>query len=113
VDDRSDVLRFLRHDVASVRQLETLLLVRANAPRAWTAEQVNAELQSGLTWTRRQLDGLHAKGLLEVRRDPEGPPAFRYAPTSGELATVVDAVAELFARRRTRVIELIFGGHDG
>jgi hypothetical protein len=50
-----------------------------------------------------------AKGLLEERAAP--PCAYRYAPRPG-LGPIVDSVAQLFARRKPKVIELIFAGAD-
>jgi hypothetical protein len=107
-DIRSEVERFLHEDIESVRQLEVLLHVRAGAPRAYTADEVSAELRSGPVWTAQQLEDLRAKGLLEELREP--PAAYRYAP--GDHAALVDEVESLFARRKTTVIELIFGGPE-
>jgi len=105
-------VRFLRDDVESVRQLEALLFIRRGAGRAWTPEQVSAELRSGIGWTTQQLEDLRAKRLLEAAAGPHGEPAFRYAPADGRLAAIVDAVADLFTRRKTTVIRVIFGDAD-
>ena len=104
-----EVKRFLYEDIESVRQLEVLLHVRAGAPRAYTAEEVSAALRSGPAWTAQQLEDLRAKGLLEELS--EQPPAYRYAPGPGQSA-LVDTVDRLFARRKPKVIELIFAGPD-
>jgi hypothetical protein len=105
----ADVVSFLREDIESVRQLEALLLLRADPARAWTPEQVSAELRSGVPWSRQQLEDLRAKGMLEAASAIGGEPAFRYAPASPQLGRVTAAVAELFVRRKTTVIKLIFG----
>jgi hypothetical protein len=104
----ADVAAFLRSDIDSVRQLEALLLLRAQ-PRVWSAQQVSSELRCGVVWSEQQLEGLRAKGLLEVAEAAGGAPGFRYAPREGRLNTIVSQVADLFARREHTVIELIFG----
>ena len=108
----ADVARFLSEDIESVRQLEALLLLRRDAERAWTPEEVSAELRSGVGWSARQLEDLRAKGLLEPTAATTGDPAFRYAPSTAGLRELADVVADLFARRKTKVIELIFGPGD-
>jgi hypothetical protein len=103
-----DVAAFLQDDVESVRELEALLLLRAQ-PRVWSAQQVSRELRSGVTWSEQQLEGLRAKGLLEVAPADSGEPGFRYAPRDPRLDDVVGRVADLYSRREHTVIELIFG----
>src|ERR1044072_2981542 len=58
-----DVAAFLQSDIESVRQLEALLLLRAQR-RSWSARDVSTELRSGVAWSEQQLEGLRAKGLL-------------------------------------------------
>jgi predicted ArsR family transcriptional regulator len=105
----SDVARFLREDVESVRQLDALLLLSADAARPWRAEQVSGELRCGLGWTVQQLEDLAAKGLVEHTAGQDGQPAYRYAPRDHGLQTIVATVTELYQRRKTAVISLIFG----
>ena len=104
-----DVARFLHEDIESVRQLEVLLHVRAGAPRAYTADEVSTALRSGPAWTAQQLEDLRAKSLLE--EIPGQPPSYRYRPGSAQDA-LVDSVEILFARRKSKVIEVIFAGPD-
>jgi hypothetical protein len=105
------VLGFLRSEIESVRELETLLALRSSATTV-TAEALAATLRSATGWTEQQLDGLHAKGLVSISTDDAGPPCYGYAPPSAEVAGVVDAVADAFARRRSTVIRLIFDDSD-
>jgi len=104
-----DVARFLHEDIESVRQLEVLLHLRAGAPRAFTAEEVSTALRSGPAWTAQQLEDLRAKRLLEEL--PGQPPSYRYRP-DGDHDALVDSVEHLFARRKSKVIEVIFAGPD-
>jgi hypothetical protein len=105
----NDVARFLREDVESVRQLDALLLLAEDARRPWRSEEVSGELRCGLAWTVQQLEDLTAKGLLEHSAGVGGEPAYRYAPSDHRLQAIVATVAELYQRRKTKVIALIFG----
>lgn len=101
------ILRFLRHEIESVRELETLLALRASSGTR-TTEAVAAQLRSGARWTEQLLEGLRAKGLVCAATDDPGSAGYRYAPRTAELAAVVDAAADLYAKRRLTVIRLIF-----
>lgn len=106
-----EVVRFLRTEIDSVRQLETLLALRM-AGGARSAQALGAQLRIGPRWTEQQLEDLRTRGLLEATEDASGNPAYRFAPRSAELGRIVDAVAELFDRRRATVIHLIFADAD-
>ncbi|MGH2942292.1 MAG: hypothetical protein ACRDLN_05920 [Solirubrobacteraceae bacterium] len=105
------IVRFLRQEMESVRELETLLALRASAATR-TTDSLAAELRSGVRWTEQQLEGLRAKGLVRIAQDESGAPSYRYAPGTTDLAAIVDAVADLFAKRRSTVIRLIFADTD-
>jgi hypothetical protein len=103
-----DVVLFLRNQIESVRELETLLALRASATTT-TAHALAAKMRSGARWTEQQLEGLHAKGLVAISADGEGPPHYGYAPRDAELQALVDGVADAYDRRRSTVIRVIFG----
>ena len=102
------VLLFLHREIESVRELETLLALRASGVTT-TAEALAATMRSGARWTEQQLEGLHAKGLVAISTDGDGPPHYGYAPRNAELEGIVDAVADAYGRRRSTVIRVIFG----
>lgn len=104
-------LQFLRSEIESMRELETLLALRASATTV-TAQALAATLRSAAAWTEQQLEGLHAKGLVSISIEGAGPACYAYAPRSAQLAGVVDAVADAFATRRSTVIRLIFDDSD-
>ena len=97
--------RFLGEQVESVRQLEVLLLLRDQPGRAWTPHEVSEQLSSSPAWAAQMLEDLRDKHLVAVGGD-----AYRYAPADAALAATVDTVAGLYARRKTTVVSLIFGG---
>lgn len=101
------VVQFLGSEIESVRELETLLALRACGSPV-TARALTATLRSRTGWTEQQLATLHVKGLVSIAAAGAGAPCYAYAPRTAELADVVDAVADAFARRRSTVIRLIF-----
>lgn len=102
------VLLFLQREIESVRELETLLALRASSTTV-TAESLAARMRSGARWTEQQLEGLHAKGLVAISAAGEGPPCYGYAPRTAELEAIVDAVADAYDRRRSTVVRVAFG----
>ena len=97
--------RFLGQQVESVRQLDVLLLLRDQPGDAWTPHQVSEQLRSSPAWAAQMLEDLRDKHLVAARGD-----AYHYAPADAALAATVDTVARLYARRKTTVVSLIFGG---
>lgn len=62
--------------------------------------------------TLLKLAGLDAMGLVTISTEGPRPPCCADAPRSTELAEIVDAVADVFGKRRSTVIRLIFGDVD-
>ena len=109
MDDRGisqDVRTLIIERIDSVVHLELLLLLHANAGRAWTAADVAQELRIDASWAAGQLGELAARGLLAPAADQPG--AFRYAPGSPELDAAVTQLAKDYTERRVTVITLIF-----
>ena len=98
------VARFLAVTVENVAQLELLLRLRADPERWWTADAVARELAAKPLVAQRDLEHLHSRGLAE--RGGDSGLGYRYAP--GPLAPVLDQVADVYERRRTTVVNLIF-----
>lgn len=106
-----DVVRFLRDEIDSVRELEMLVALRAAGPVATTAGALASALRSGDEWTGEQLARMAAKGFVSATTEA-GHVVYRYAPDRPALAAVIDDVARLFETRRTHVIGLIFSGSE-
>ncbi len=101
-----EVRGFIAGHVTSVVQLETLLLLAADAARAWTADQVAASLRIDPVWASSQMDGLCHQGL--AARSGVPPHQYHYAPHDEPTRAAVSALAKAYLERRVTVIGLIF-----
>jgi hypothetical protein len=109
VDDpgiSQEVRALIVERIDSVVQLEVLLLLQANADRAWTAADVAQELRIEPSWATGQLRELAARGLFAPM--PDAPATYRYAPNPPELDAAVVRLSKDYAERRVTVITLIF-----
>ena len=98
------VKKFISDHIASVAQLEILLLLQTNPAQAWTPADIARELRIEATGAQQQLTLLASSGL--VREEPPG--TFAYAPVSPDLHAAAVAVAQAYLVRRVTVIGLIF-----
>ena len=101
------VKRFISQHISSVEQLEVLLLLRGDPSVSWDPEEVSRELYSQPESALVRLDDLTSRGFLAVVG-----PRYRYAPVSETLAHDVEVLADMYARRRVRVITHIFASPD-
>jgi len=100
-----EVKAFIAEHLASVVQLETLLMLHRAPERAWTADEVAAELKIDRTWAEAQLAALCDDGL--ARCDDAGR-QYRFGPKREADRAAVAALAVTYAQRRVTVISLIF-----
>ena len=86
----------------SVQRLEALLYMHAHPDRLWTAHELAGGVQPiGLEDARDLLATFYGHGfLVAVSFD-----AFRYEPTSPELAREVAALAKAYAEQRIAIVE--------
>jgi DNA-binding IclR family transcriptional regulator len=99
-----EVVKFVNTFVSSVSQLEVLLLLRGDAGRAWAPEEIAGEMMYlDPSAAAAHLDSLAGSGLLSASGS-----SYRYAPRTRKLAASVEQVAQLYARRRHRLIRLIY-----
>lgn len=111
VDDAvtPDVVKFVTSFISSVSQLEVLLLLRGDRQRSWVPEDIAAEMMYlDASAAAAHLDSLASSGLLS-----ESGSAYRYSPRSAKLAASVEQVADFYARRRHRLIRLIYEAPEG
>jgi hypothetical protein len=102
-----EVRRFIVASIASVAQLEVLLLLREDREREWKTEEVSRALYAARGGMADQLNDLVAKGLAYVTLAPDA--RFRYRPESdSELDAVVARLADTYKERRVSVISLIY-----
>jgi hypothetical protein len=98
-----DVHRFVYQHVASVEQLEVLLLARRSSGRSWSAQDMARELHSHPFSVAHRFETLLAAGLMHET----APGYFQYAPRSAELEATVARVEDMYRERRVAVISLI------
>lgn len=98
------VRRFIAQHIHSAGQLEVLLLLRAVPDREWTVEDVARAQVSTPDMVARLLEDLHKRGLAAAAGEPL---RYRFAPP-GEVAEVIEDLAEAYATRRVAVVGLIF-----
>ncbi len=91
--------------IASVAQLEVLLLLFDRRPAAFDAAEVSRELRIDAGSAATLLGDLAARGFLEPT--PDGPGRFRFAATP-QLHAILPELAAAYRERRVAVITLIF-----
>lgn len=97
-------MRRLVSGLGSVRQLDVLLLMRAEGQtRTWTTSELNRVLRSSETALEQDLAGLLDAGLVQTTHGP--PTEWSYA--AGQRAHVVDELASCYRTHRTAIIALI------
>jgi hypothetical protein len=101
------VVRFLTDHIASVAQLEILILMHGRADEDQTPESVARELRVDAAWAATELEHLVTSGVLAVRAGPV--PAYRFAPRTPELAHAVKETIDTYTKRRVSVVNFIFG----
>ena len=100
-----EVKAFLLRYIDSVAQLEALLLLRANADLAWSADILALRLYTSVQDTAELLARLCADGFLAAQ-DSE-PPLYQYHCPSRDQAHMVDQVAMLYTKYLIPVTHLI------
>jgi DNA-binding MarR family transcriptional regulator len=105
-----DVRRFVVAHVASVPQLEALLLLKA-APEAWTPARAAARLYLSEAAVAPLLEQLEATGLV-AREGPAEQPTWRYAPRTPELDALCARLEDAYARHLVVVTRLIHSRGD-
>jgi DNA-binding HxlR family transcriptional regulator len=101
-----EVKRFISEYINSVELLEVLLLIRSAAKKEWSVDSISGELRSSPESVSKRLTDLCARGLVSRRDMPV--PIYRYDPKTKELDVAITGLAQAYAERRTRVIDLIF-----
>jgi hypothetical protein len=91
--------------IASVAQLEVLLLTFERRPATWDAAEVARELRIDAGSAATILDDLAARGFLEPV--PDAPQRFRFA-TTPQLHAILPELVAAYRERRVAVITLIF-----
>lgn len=101
-----EVSALIARHIDSVVRLEVLLYLHGRAPGRETAEAAAKELRVDAVWASGQLEELCARGFANF--DESSPRTYQYAPSTAQLASSVEALANAFAQRRVAVIAAIY-----
>jgi hypothetical protein len=103
----ADVRALLTERIASISELETLLLLHRTAPIDWQPHQVAAELRIEARAAEEQLAALAARELL-VPHEVEGDVRWHFAPATPALAEAVAGLAAAYEKRRVTVVQTLY-----
>jgi hypothetical protein len=95
---------FLRERIRSYDDLELLALFQRTAPRAWRADAVARQLNIGRSAASEVIEHLRSGALLELVTDGEEI-AFRYSPSTPELARLAGQLTDLFVNERLALVK--------
>jgi hypothetical protein len=102
-----EVREFIIKHIATVPQIEALLLIWSSPEKCWSLRQVAARIYTSEAETARALDGLCAGGLLVYR---EGNFVL---DSSAENVDMIRKLKEVYARYLIPVTDVIHGKSGG
>lgn len=101
-----ELVRLLRERVASLEQLETLLLLRRTRERTWALDEVAQRLSMPESSIEPCLAELAKHGLLAAEGSAGGR-MWQYRPASDVLAALVDELAAVYDERRLEIMRML------
>ncbi|MBL0418979.1 hypothetical protein JI739_01345 [Ramlibacter sp. AW1] len=101
-----DLRRFIATSIPSVPYLEAVLLLRAEPSTAWTASTMARRLYLPEADAARLLADAAEAGMAQVSSGTQDP-IYGYAPSTPELAQVLDRLAAHYAVDLVTVTDLI------
>jgi len=99
------VVHFLTHCIASIDQLETLVLLVETSPRWFDAATTSRQVGLSPDRARSALDALAAHNLLDIRIGSDI--RYQFRPGTPDLEQSARAVAEVYRREPALVIEVV------
>ena len=106
---QDELRRFILTSTLTVPHVEAILLLRKDAATNWDARRLASRLYVADKRAAELLAELCAMGMLARTEDA---PSYRYAPSTPELATLLDHLADTYARQLVEVTELIHAAGD-
>ncbi|HYE74569.1 MAG TPA: hypothetical protein VEF04_14615 [Blastocatellia bacterium] len=100
-----DVREFILENIDSIGQLEALLLLRSSPGEDWNAQGVAKRLYVSEQDATLILTRLNTSGLIAVKSGK--PPLYRYQPSSDDLRSIVDRLAETYSKHLVPVTNLV------
>lgn len=86
---------FLQQRLATIEQIEIVLLLRSDPARSWSATDVATELRMPPESAAMRLFLLASSGMILF--EPSGVPRYRYAATDADTETLLAELAEIYA----------------
>ncbi|MGH6876484.1 MAG: hypothetical protein ACREHV_03785 [Rhizomicrobium sp.] len=105
---QEEVLAFVRDTIASVWELELLLLLSRSPDRRWTAKEIDRELRASETVVNAVLRRLRA---AEIAAEP-AEEQFQYRPVSPRTHEIVQALETAWRTNPISVVKAILGAPD-
>ena len=103
-DEIPDRLKsFIKKNISSFSILEVLLLLKRDAQRLWTPEELSIEMRTNVSYATAQLAELTSLKLVEA----EGTNSYRYSPQNVG-SEIIDELESLYNSRRSTVINYIY-----
>lgn len=99
------IATFVSECVGSIAELELLLLLAEDPTKVWTIEAIARHLYVTPASVEDVLVRMMTRELLS-----HGAEGYCFAPRSPELVETVNALKELYAKRRLKVVEMIYSG---
>ena len=96
---------FLQQRLASVEQVEIVLLLMRDGGRSWTAPEVATELGMPPESAAMRLFLLASSGLISF--EPAGVPRYRYAGADAETEALLRELADVYADDKAAVRTLL------
>lgn len=104
MDDLEEIKKFILDNITSVEQISILLLLQQNPQKNWTTAKISEELRSADLAIKKRLEDLYAAGVLKKTTGVE----FTYNPASEKIKSLVANLIEVYQKRPTWVIDLIY-----
>jgi hypothetical protein len=102
-----EIRRFIADEIHSVEQLEILLLMSGEPPRAWSVDAVYSVVRSSPESIRSRLEGFADRRIV-TRAGEADAVTYRFAPAEASAWAAVSALREAYRLRSVKVIEAIY-----
>ena len=96
---------FIQQRMASIEQIEIVLLLRGDRARSWSASEVAAELRMPPESAAMRLFLLASSGMLLF--EASGVPRYRYAGGDAETDAMIGELAEIHADNKNAIAMLV------
>lgn len=104
MDESEEIKKFILDNITSIEQISILLLLQQDPQKKWTTAKISEELRSADLAIKKRLEDLYSAGVLTKPMEAE----FAYGPASEKMKSLVANLIEVYQKRPTWVIDLIY-----